>query len=529
MRILPELRSLALGAALSVFVAGSALGQTLTVAVDSGPRSLDPHRSVTPADREALKHIFETLVGTDARLQPEPALAVSWKVVDATTWEFKLREGVKFHDGSDFTAEDVKASVERASAGNEGQGSANPAGRIRETKVVDPHTIRILTDGPAPTLGQDLTRLFVVPAAAVQGLGREEASAAFNSGRAAIGTGPFRFGSWTSGKELVLERFGQHWRGASPWRTLIRKEIADASARIVQLKAGEVDVATRVPAEEILSVERDPKLRLVTAETPSIVALTFDFRDRSPRVTGKDGAPLPQNPLKDARVREALDLAIDRAALAEVSLEGLGKAVNQAVPPGLIGHNDKVPAAKPNLERARQLLAEAGYPDGFKAVLAFTTEDWPGAKAIGASLVRMLSRIGIEIEPRPEPAAVFVPALRGGDHALALLATGIDEAADGISALGRTRAPQGRGGTMNWGGYSNPDLDKLLDAAAAEFDDGKRRELLQSAGALFMKERVALPLVSLSTAWGLRRDRVELPSPRSDGATLAQDIVPAKR
>ena len=201
--------------------------------------------------------------------------------------------------------------------------------RVKEAKVVDPHTLHVLTDGPAPTLPNDFIRLFIVSAKAAAGLTKESANAAFNSGKAAVGTGPFRFVSWTPKEELVLERFDGHWRGASPWQKVVRKEIPNDSARVAQLKAGQVDMIVRVPAADVPTLEKDAKLKIVKVDTPYVFNIEFDFRDKPPQVFAKDGSALPQNPFKDARVREAVDLAIDRPALAEVSMEGLGRPVNR--------------------------------------------------------------------------------------------------------------------------------------------------------------------------------------------------------
>jgi peptide/nickel transport system substrate-binding protein len=187
MSLQQHLRRLALAAAASALLCGPALAQTLTIGVRAGPESVDPHYTATGTHAEALKHVFDTLVWSGDKLQLEPGLATSWKVVDPTTWEFKLREGVKFHDGSDFTAEDVKASIERIPVVSGPNPTMIYVRRVKEAKVVDPHTVHVITDGPAPTLPNDFIRLFIVSAKASAGLTKESANAAFNSGKAAIG------------------------------------------------------------------------------------------------------------------------------------------------------------------------------------------------------------------------------------------------------------------------------------------------------------------------------------------------------
>jgi peptide/nickel transport system substrate-binding protein len=310
----------------------------------------------------------------------------------------------------------------------------------------------------------------------------------------------------------------------------VRKEIPDDAARIARLKAGELDLIARVPVAELPALEREPKLKIVRAETPATFTLSFDVRDSSTQVQAKNGSALPQNPFRDPKVREAVELAIDRPALAEVSMEGLGKAVNQILRPGVVGHDDKFPPMKPNLERARQLLAEAGYPDGFKARLGYTTWRWPSDRAVGMSVARMLSRIGIEPQASGQPASAFFPALARGDFSLAIsVAESTGEAQDTLSALGHSATAQKGAGALNWGGYANPDLDKLLDEAATELDEGKRKKLIEDAAALFGRERIALPLVALVATWAMQKDKVDLPKPRADEETLASDIVPVRK
>ena len=203
-------------------------------------------------------------------------------------------------------------------------------------------------------------------------------------------------------------------------------------------------------------------------------------------------------------MREAVDLAIDRPALAEVSMEGLGRPVNQMVTPGIFGYNEKLPELRPNVQRARQLLAEAGYPNGFKIGFHFTNDRLPGDRAVGTSVAQMLARIGLEVQANGQPAAVLFPGRTRGDYSFVMSGWGTitGEAHYTLSSLGHSNNPQLKMGAFNWRGYSNPDLDKLLQQAATELDEGKRRALLEDAGALFMKERVSLPLVAISLGLG---------------------------
>lgn len=526
-RLSLSLAALALGTALSL--SGSAFSQTLTIGVRAGPESVDPHFTSTGTHAETLKHVFDTLVWAGDELQLEPRLALSWKPVGETTWEFKLRPGVKFHDGSDFTAEDVKFSIERSRLVKGPSPVSVYVRRVKGVTIIDPLTLRVETDGPAPTLPNDFVRLFIVSAkVAKELLTADVANPAFNSGKAAIGTGPYRFVSWTPRAELVLERFDGFWGEKEPWQRVVRKEIPNDASRVAQLKAGQVDLIARAPLSDVAALGRDPKLAVTKTDTIYLFNVDFDFREKSPQVFAKDGTPLSKNPFLDARVREAFDLAIDRQALTDIAMEGFGKPVGQLVTPNIFGFNPEISPAKPDLARARQLLGEAGFPNGFRVTLSFTNDRLPGDKEVGAAVVQMLARVGIDAVANGQPTTILFPARQRGDYSLTLYgwSTSTGEAHYTLAALTHTAdAARGLGG-YNVTGYSNAELDKLIDAAGRELDEGKRRAFLEQAGALIGKERPRLPLVLIGTAWASQKAKVTI-RPRVDEDTLAMNIRPS--
>ena len=252
---------------------------------------------------------------------------------------------MKFHDGSDFTAADVKFSIERIPTVSGPNPTTIYVRRVKETKIIDPLTVQVTTDGPAPNLPNDFIRLFIVSSKAAAGLTKETANEAFNSGKAAIGTGPYKYVSWQPKGDLVLARNDSFWGAKEPWTRHVRKEIANDAARVAQLKAGQLDLISRVPATDIDALKRDPKITVQTIDTVYVFNVELDMRDKPPNVTAKDGSALDKNPLQDVRVREAIDLAIDRKALAEVAMEGLGKPVNQMVTPSIFGYNKSLASA----------------------------------------------------------------------------------------------------------------------------------------------------------------------------------------
>ncbi|MDO1583518.1 ABC transporter substrate-binding protein [Rhizobium oryzicola] len=523
-------RSAALAAVLLGSVSSAAFAADLTIGVRAGPLSVDPDFTAAGTHAEAVKHIFDTLIKSGNNLQLEPGLAESWQAIDNTTWEFKLRKGVKFHDGSDFTAEDVKFSIERIPRVAGPNPTTIYVRRVAGIEIVDPYTIRIKTDGPAPNLPNDFIRLFIVSHVAAKDFSDtpEHAAEGFNSGKAAIGTGPYKFVSWTPKESLVLAKFDGYWGGAEPWDKVIRKEIPNDAARVAQLKAGQVDIIARIPSSDVPTLEKDANLKVVRQDSVYLFNISFDFRDKSPQISGKDGKPLDKNPFKDPKVREAFDLAIDREAITEVAMEGLGTPQSQLVTPNIFGYNKAIKVTKPDVAKAKKLLAEAGYPNGFKVVFSFTNDRLPGDKDVGTTIAQMLSAIGVQVEANAQPGAVFFPANTRGDYTLTMSGWGTltGESNYTLSSLVHTNDPKTKLGAFNIRGYSNPEMDKLIEAAAVEMDSAKRDKLLQDANLLVSTDRPNLSIASVVSAWGMKKGITIVP--RSDEDTLATNIRPAK-
>ncbi len=353
---------------------------------------------------------------------------------------------MKFHDGSDFTAEDVKFSIERIPVVSGPNPTTIYTRRVKEVKIVDPHTVHVVTDGPAPILANDFIRLFIVSHKAAAGLTKETANEAFNTGKAAVGTGPYKFVSWQPKGDLVLDRFDGYWGPKEPWARHVRREIANDAARVAQLKAGQLDLITRVPATDLAALRRDPKIAVETIDTVYVFNVEFDMREKAPTITAKTGAALDKNPLLDVRVREALDMAIDRKALAEIAMEGLGAPVNQMVTPSIFGFNKALGPRKYDPAAARKLLADAGYPNGFKLQFSFTQDRLPGDRQVGTSIAQMWAAIGVDATPNAQPAAVFFPARTRGEYSVSMSGWGTltGEAHYTLSSLAHSNDRDGR-------------------------------------------------------------------------------------
>ncbi len=511
---------LALAAAL---VAQTAVAQELTVGLGLNVTSIDPHFHNTTPNLNVAAQIFDRLVHTDAAQKPVPGLALSWRALDATTWEFALRPGVRFSDGSPLEAEDVLASLRRApNVPNSPSSFGIYTRAIATAEARGPHTVVIRTREPYPLLPNDLSAVNVVHRSA------ETASTAdFNAGRAAIGTGPFRVVSWTPGDRLVVERNPHWWGGDNPWARVTYRILTNDSARVAALLAGDVQIVEAVPPADIARLERDPNVRLVRSITTRYFFLHPDqARAVSPFVTDKDGRPLDRNPLQDRRVRQAIAHAINREAIAERMFMGQAVPAGGVVPDVFFGGD---PALRPpayDPERARRLLAEAGYPDGFGITLHGPNDRYVNDDQTVQAIAQMLSRVGIRTRVETMPWASFAGRSNRPDFSLIyigwLSATG--EASSTLRSLLATFDRETGMGSSNRGRYSNPAFDAALKAALAEMDDGARETKLRAATRLAMADQGIVPLLYQYSVWAVRRPLAY--TARADDQTWAVWVKP---
>ena len=500
-----------------------AMAQDLTIGLRAGPDSIDPHWSTLGSQAEALRHVFDTLVDVDDKLQLMPGLAVSWEAIDDTTWEFKMREGVKFHDGSDFDAEDVKFSIERIPEVTGPMPMTLYTKYVESVEVVDAQTLRIKTKGMAPSLPNDFTRLFVVPSET----GMEARNEEFNSGEKAIGTGPYTFVSWEPKGDLVLKRNEDYWGGAPAWENVTRREIADDAARVAALKSGQVDLINYVPATDYLSMQNDSSLETFVADSIYILNIAPSVKDEEPQPIKVNGVEVEGNPLQDLRVRKALDLAINREVLVNVVLEGLGKPANQLMPEGFFGYSGDIATPSYDIEQAKALLAEAGYPDGFEIDFTCTNNRVPGDAVVCEALAQMWSRLGLKVNAQALNGTVYFPAAAREEYTMTMSAWGTltGEAAYTYGALVHTKDPEKGFGNFNRSGYSNAEFDRVFGEGSQTLDPEARKKLYEEASLIAMEDRALIPTVILQTVWAAKADTLDM-TPRVDQETRAYAITP---
>jgi peptide/nickel transport system substrate-binding protein len=516
--------------AIAVSVAAFALGSPaahaadLSLALSADVTSMDPHfHNLTP-NNNVGNHVFETLVAKDARGRLTPALAESWRPVDDLTWEFRLRKGVKFHDGSDFTAADVVFSLDRVpTVPNSPSPFTTYMKQITEKQIVDPLTIRFKTAAPYPLMPNDMGTIMIVSARAAKGASTED----FNAGKATIGTGPLRFVRWQKGNRIELARFDGYWGQKAPWDRVTLRVITSDPTRVASLLSGEVRAIENVPTADLARISKQQDLSVYRIVSHRIMYLHVDSnRDVSPFVTDKAGKPLPKNPLKDVRVRRAISKAINRQALVDRVMEGAARAAGQLMPEGMFGWT---PALKPepyDPDGAKKLLAEAGYPDGFSLTIHGPNDRYVNDDQIAQAIAQMLARIGIATRVETMPSSVYFTRANKLEFSLLLVGWGSDtaEASSPLKALLATYSADKGLGQANRGRYSNPKMDALLQQALATVDDAKREKLLQDATQVAMSDLGIVPLYHQENVWATRKGVAY--TPRADERTFAHEFRP---
>ncbi|HEY0182819.1 MAG TPA: ABC transporter substrate-binding protein, partial [Rhodopila sp.] len=382
--------------ALGLLIALAALparAQDLTVGVRSGQLSLDPQFNSNGPDTSAARNVFDALLrrGPDFTLLPN--LATEWHAVGPDLWEFKLRRDVSWQDGTPFTAADVAFSVARVPQAADATGGFRAYVKsIRQIIVVDDHTIRFATNGPAATLPAELEEVFILSQKAVTQAGPE----GFKTGAAAIGTGPYRFVAWQPSVSARLQRWDGYWGADKPhWKTATFEVIPEDASRAAALLSGQVDLINYVPPSVVGTLAANPQIGVFKCASIYVYILHPDGRETSPAVSDLDGKPLPKNPFRDLRVRKAMSMAIDRDAIAQVTMEGLATPARQLMPLNFVGVDPNAPKLPYDVKGAQALMAEAGYPKGFKVRLTCTNNRLPNDDKVCIALAPMLRRIGI--------------------------------------------------------------------------------------------------------------------------------------
>jgi len=505
--------------AATLLAAPSQAQDGIRIAVEAGPTSLDPHFASLITNIGFSRHVFQPLMEQDHRQDLRPAIATAIRVLDDTTWEVTLDPRARFHDGQPVTADDIAFTVARAGDVPNSPSSFRYATRpIAAVETVDATTLRIRTHQPTPLLPNFLALVMVVS----KRHGEGATTADYNAGRAMIGTGPFRHVSWQPGSPVVLER-NANFHGPQPAFARVEfRPIANAGARVAALQAGDVDLVEIVPPDHFARFRADAA-RFATAESPSnrLIFLTLDSdREDSPHIRGKDGARIA-NPLRDARVRRALSLAINREALVSRVLQGQALAAGDLGPPGYFGTSPDMTPPPFDLEAARRLLAEAGWPGGFAVQVNGPNDRFVNDEQVVQAIAQMWTRLGLTATVETRTRAVWLSEAAQLRYSVNLAGFSPNPELLGmLETQIHSWNPQLGLGTANRGRFANPEVDALIQRARTTINDDDRRALTQQATRMALRDHTALvPLYFQVNTWAMRRGFTY--EARTDEMTLA--------
>jgi peptide/nickel transport system substrate-binding protein len=395
---------------------------------------------------------------------------------------------------------------------------------IAQVEVVDASTLHITTKTTSPGLPGDLSFISIVSSH----VGKDATTADYNSGRADIGSGPYKFVSYQPGDKLLLAR-NEAWWGPKPqWDKVSFAMIANIAARTASLLAGDTDLIEAPSASDLPKLREDPHVAIfaVPGGRVSYINPILDPAADVPPITDRNGKPYPVTPLRDVRVRHALSIAINRRAITERVMMGTGTPAGQWLPKGSYSYAPDVGVPDFDPAAAKALLAEAGYPDGFRMILSTANDRTPYSVEIAQAVAQMWTRIGVVTTVDAMPFAVYSPrgAKREFQAYFGSLGNPSMEAGLLLRSLLMTADPTTGAGTYNWSGYSNPALDALTNRAMATVDDGAREKLLIEAVAMTAKDVPFMPIYQFQSIWAAR-DGITYEA-RADEMTLAMGAHP---
>lgn len=446
-------------------------GGTLVIARLSDANNLDPH-FLTQINSAAIIHhkVYEGLVRMDKESKYVPALATEWKQLDDVTWEFKLRQGVTFHDGAPFNAEAVKRTIARVQDPSVGSNRANLFEAIKEVKAVDDQTVQFILHYPYAPLLSVLAGAegAILSPKAIDQYGKDLS-------KHPTGTGPYKFESWTPGQEVVLVKNENYWGGQPKLDKVVFKTVPEDTTRIAMVETGEAQVAEQLPVTEVDRVQNSSSMTLGRFESFS---------------SDHIGINTKKKPFDDVRVRQAIAYAVDKESIIKGVYNDVGKPAHSSITPTMVGYSPNVKGLDYNLEKAKQLLAEAGYANGLKATIYLN--DNKARISVAEVLQQQLKQIGIDLQVKVLEFGAYIDAASKGETDLFISGWG-NATGDADYNQYNLFHTKSQGAPGNHSFYSNPEVDKLIDDGRKEKDPAKRTQIYEQAQQIEMNEAALIP------------------------------------
>jgi peptide/nickel transport system substrate-binding protein len=494
----------ALAAALTAPMATHA--QTLRWAAQNDILTMDPHSQNHATTNAILMHAYEGLTRYSAKYEVEPALATKWTFTSPTQVRFDLRKNVKFHDGTPFTADDVIFSFGRI---KQPQGTMQIyISGISDIRKVDDHTVDVILSAPNPLLLRNIIDFRIMSKSwseknrttNVQDYKAKEENFA---SRNVMGTGAYKITSWTPEQRITMS-INTDWWDKHPGnvKEVIYTPIKSDPTRVAALLSGDVDMLTDLPTQDVARLRADSKLKIIDGPEVRTIYLAPDIGSPELKYSNVKG----KNPLADKRVRMALSMAIDREAIRRNIMRGLSIPAGIMVAPGVNGHTPDIDVpAKVDIEGAKKLLADAGYPDGFEIRFNAPNNRYVNDEEIAQAIVAMWARIGVKASLMAENMATFSQKFQNFDSSLYMLGWGVAtyDAQYMIQSLVRTRT-SGADGNFNFSRISDPVVDRLTDAMKSEIDTNKRNAMIKEALLRIKDEVLLIPLHHQMRPWAMK-------------------------
>ncbi|SEN49235.1 ABC transporter substrate-binding protein [Paenibacillus sp. OK076] len=474
---------------------------TLTIAAATDIESFDPHNNNNTSSEAVLVNVFDYLIKNDSEQKKVPGLATSWEQVNDTTWRFKLREGVTFHNGDPFTSADVKYTLERVAKDSTLKQNSYFK-NIVEVKAVDEYTVDIITDGPDPLLLNRLSKMGagILPAKYIEDNGFDQFL------KQPVGTGPYKFRKWTKDDRVELVKNENYFDGEPKWNEVVFRVIPEASTRVSELLAGGVDIAASIPSTDVARIEGEADKKIVKAPIQRVLQLIF--RQTEGSVTA------------DPKVREAIDLAIDKQGIVDSIAGGAGIVTRTSVTPGNFGADPSLyKTSLYDQEKAKQLLQEAGYAEGeAEMTISVSSQYKEPAEVVAAMLEQVGFKINLDVL---EPSAFSERYSSKSFKEIFMIGIG-NSLFDASNNYNRYMLDEAKGESD----YNNPEVEKLLQSALVNMDPASREKEYQQVQQILAEDRPAVYLYQMEGVYGID-SRVNF-EPRSDEMFYADEITPAQ-
>jgi peptide/nickel transport system substrate-binding protein len=506
------MRASLLLAGVALAFAGAAEAKTLRWSSQGDIATMDPYAHTESFTSNMHHHIYDPLVRRNRDLQIEPALATSWTIEAPDRWRFKLRQGVKFHNGNAFTADDVVASVTRLlDPGARARGNLS---NVTKAEKIDDFTVDFHLRGPYPLLLNDLSGIFIMDREWLETNnalkpGNTTTGVATHASTNANGTGPFVLESYQPDNRTIMNVNPNWWDKASAGHNLTRIEfrpIKSDATRVAALLSGEIDMMAPAPLQDLARIGGADGFKVVEEPSLRLIFLGLNHRDTL------QADPTKPNPMKDKRVRQALWHAIDLDSIHRRVMRAKSRTVGTMVAPPIPGYAADLDKPLPfNVDRAKSLLTEAGFPNGFRTKLNCSNDRYIADEQTCVAIAAMWTRAGVTVDLKTESRATYFPLVDKGETDVYILGWATLPPMDGYSvASALLHSRSGAFGGNNPNGLADPRLDDLTKKAAVELDEPKRRALLTEALRIVRDEAYFIPLHQQPVAWAMKKN-IEVP------------------